>query len=218
LCSGEAELAKYKELRARYLEALQAKAKPTAEALAKKLLEQEKVFLEARQYTDAARIRTERESLAAELGYQRAATQLAASGGSAELHPDGSVLCPVASALLLGGVVLDGEALVGWKDANAKIRWQLPTGLPAGGYEVEAICSIPSGGGGRCGLKADFHTLSTALPSAKAADTLQTLLLGTLRITDGAQFLELSAEQVLGGSLWKLHSLRLLSPNRPEEP
>jgi hypothetical protein len=216
--TGEAELAKYQEMRKKYLEKIQSLGRPSHDAYQKKLAEFERSLVERRKYEMAAKVREERESLAIEMGLpvpSRAAELPPA--GSSTLQEDGTVVMEGKDAAVEGGVTRDEAAgkLDGWKTAEAVARWLLPKGLKTGGYEVELTYACAGGNGGVLHLKEDFFALTRTIQESGSWESFRTEVIGTLRIREGSRQLQLAAQKVEGEKLFVLKTVRLLPSNRP---
>jgi hypothetical protein len=122
------------------------------------------------------------------------------------------LLLPLERAVL-SGVVFDAKegCLTSWSKSGASATWTLP-GLPPGGYEVVLRYSCDALEGGAVLLKEAVYTLTAPVQTTLRGPAEKNI--GTLRITDGAGTLTLSAASVLRGNLMKLHSVELIPANR----
>ncbi len=183
-------------------------SKSLREQFAASLRALEKELVLSGDYSGAANAREERRQLLPEK--TRAERTVPAPPG--ELVPDAPIELTAKSAAAAGGVSLDPEtgALTGWKTAGAAVRWLLPAGITAGGYDVELTWSAPPAGGGEVLLKEDVHSLRRPVKPAGGAQDWQTAVIGTLRLVSASRMLELSAASVRGPELFRLKSVRLI--------
>jgi hypothetical protein len=172
------------------------------------LLQLERELVLSGDYTGASRVRTERRQVLPEVPR----TERTVPAPAGEPVPDAPVELKPRAAALSGGVVLDGEtgALTGWKSAGAAVRWLLPAGLKAGGYDVELTWASPSDGGGEILLREDTHSLRRTVKPTAGANRYQTAVIGTLRLVSRSRMLEISAAEVKGPELFRLQSVRLI--------
>jgi hypothetical protein len=172
------------------------------------LLQLERELVLSGDYTGASRVRTERWQVLPEV--PRSERTVPAPAG--EPVPDAPVELKPQAAAVSGGVVLDVEsgALTGWKAVGAAVRWLLPAGLEAGGYEVELTWSSPSDGGGEVLLREDTHSLRRTVKPTAGTNHYQTAVIGTLRLVSRSRMLEISAAAVKGPEMFRLKSVRLI--------
>jgi hypothetical protein len=95
-------------------------------------------------------------------------------------------------------------ALTGWGNENASATWQLPA-LPPGGYEVLVRCTGPSG---EIVVRETFYNLKKECKPTGDKSLEQNL--GTLRISEGAGSVTLSAAAPEKSSDWRVYSIVLV--------
>ncbi len=204
-CGDEAAV--FQEFHGKYQAYLKEHVKPLAEGYQRKLTELEKGVAQKRDYALAAKIKAAREAALRELGLTPAA---AAPVPPATLAADGSVTLEAAQATLAGGVTLDVEkqVLMGWA-AEASARWQLPTGLKTGGYEVELTYAC-SGRSGAVVIKEGTYFVKRPVQDTGSWLSYQPTLCGTLRIKSTSQQLSITAAVAPSDGLFYLRQVRLL--------
>lgn len=177
------------------------------------LAEMEKQLAQAGDYAGAIEARNERKRLTTELerlDKELLLTQTRAQSLEARLLPE-KIPLDLAAAELEGGVRLDGGALTGWGRPGASAKWKLP-GVPPGGYEVvlRYRCG-PLEGGSLQVQETRYSLVSEVMTTLRGP---QERNIGTLKITDGAGPLVLSARTVVKDNLMHLLSAHLVPAGR----
>jgi len=127
------------------------------------------------------------------------------------LLPDEIVLMP--EQAVLSGVEREPGtgALTGWKRSGASATWKLPD-LPPGGYEVLVRYSSDALEGGTLLIAEQTFSLSGTADTTLKGPAEKNF--GTLKITNGAGKLTISARSVLKSNLMHLYFVKLLPANR----
>ena len=169
----------------------------------------EKQLAAARDYDGAARVRLQRLEMQNELDRldkNLVLLQSREQALKASLLP-ARIQLPLEAAQLAGGTRLDSGALTGWK-RGATAAWKLPAGLPPGGYEVILRYRCGPLEGGSLTLSEKRFTLSTAIETTlRGAENREA---GTLKLSEGATTLTLTASSVFKDNLMQLLAIDLL--------
>lgn len=122
------------------------------------------------------------------------------------------ILLPLDQARL-DGVAWDPErkCLTRWQRPGAQAEWTLP-GLPPGGYEVLVTYQCNPLEGGTVLVSEKTFTLTGEMDTTLRGPETKTL--GTLKITDGAGPLRLTARTVVKDNLMDLLAVELVPANR----
>ncbi len=167
-----------------------------------------------RDYPGAITARNERRRLEAELERivkEMLVLETREQGLKTALLPE-RLLLPMEQARL-DGVVWDPEKkrLTRWQRPGASAEWSLP-GLPPGGYEVLVTYQCNALEGGTVLVSEKTFTLTGEMDTTLRGP--ETKALGTLKITDGAGRLRLSARTVVKDNLMDLFAVELVPANR----
>lgn len=169
----------------------------------------EKQLAASRDYDGAARVRLQRLEMQNELDRldkNLVLLQSREQALKASLLP-ARIQLPLEAAQLAGGTRLDSGALTGWK-RGATAAWKLPSGLPPGGYEVILRYRCGPLEGGSLTLSEKRFTLSTAIETTlRGAENREA---GTLKLSEGATTLTLTASSVFKDNLMQLLAIDLL--------
>lgn len=169
----------------------------------------EKQLATARDYDGAARVRLQRLEMQNELDRldkNLVLLQSREQALKASLLP-ARIQLPLEAAQLTGGTRLDSGALTGWA-RGATATWKLPAGLPPGGYEVILRYRCGPLEGGSLTLSEKRFTLSTAIETTlRGAENREA---GTLKLSEGATTLTLTAASVFKDNLMQLLAIDLL--------
>lgn len=172
----------------------------------------EKQFAAERDYDDAITARDERKRLQnelARLGKELLLLQTREQTLKTSLLPD-RVKLPL-DAATLNGLRLEGGAITGWSKVGAAATWKLPA-LPPGGYEVMLRYRCGAAEGGKLLIKEARFTLTTSIETTLKGPEERSA--GTLKISDGAGPLTLSAEALVTDNLMQLLAVELVPATR----
>lgn len=173
----------------------------------------EKRLASTRDYQGAIKVRDERigvEKQLARMDKENLLLKSRESGLRSALLPDEIILMPEQASL--DGITREPGtgALTNWKKPGAKATWKLPD-LPPGGYEIVIRYSCdPLEGGSVTISEQTFSLTGTADTTLKGPSEKN---FGTLKITQGAGTLTISARTVLKTNLMDLHFIKLLPSN-----
>jgi len=174
----------------------------------------EKQRAESRDYPSAIAARDERQRMESEL--DRLAKELLLLESrertlKAEQLPD--VINLAMDNAELQGVSRDPGtgALTQWQKPGATATWTLPN-LPPGGYEVVLVYECGALEGGSLQIKERTFTLTTDIATTLRGPA--EFNIGTLKISDGAGQLVLTARTVVRENLMKLRELKLIPASR----
>ena len=119
-------------------------------------------------------------------------------------HP--RILLPLDNAIL-AGVSRRNGMLTDWAKPGASAMWKLPP-LPPGGYEVRLRYRCGPLEGGSITAKEDIFTLSGPVETTMRGPESRNL--GTLRLSEGASSLTLTANSVMKDNLMQLLEVELI--------
>jgi len=172
----------------------------------------EKQFATDRDYDDAITARDERKRLQNELARldkELLLLQTREQALKSSLLPD-RIKLPL-DAAALSDLRLEGGAITGWSKVGAAATWKLP-GLPPGGYEVMLRYRCGAAEGGKLLIKESRYTLTTNIETTLKGPEERSA--GTLKISDGAGALTLSAEALVTNNLMQLLAVELVPASR----
>ncbi len=172
----------------------------------------EKQFADSRDYDAAITARDERKRLQNELGRldkELLLLQTREQSLKASLLPD-RIKLPLESATL-SDLNRDGGAISGWSKVGAAATWKLPA-LPPGGYEVMLRYRCGTTEGGTLLIKEARFSLTAAIETTLKGPEERNA--GTLKISDGAGSLTLSAQALVTNNLMQLLAVELVPSSR----
>ncbi|MBB5035219.1 hypothetical protein [Prosthecobacter vanneervenii] len=172
----------------------------------------EKQFATERDYDAAITARDERKRLQNELSRldkELLLLQTREQALKTSLLPD-RIKFPLENATL-SGVRLEGGAITGWSQVGASASWKLPS-LPPGGYEVLLRYRCRAAEGGRLLIKEARYTLTTSIETTIKGPEERSA--GTLKVSDGASTLTLSADALVSDNLMQLLAVELVPASR----
>lgn len=172
----------------------------------------EKQFAADRDYDDAITARDERKRLQNELARldkELLLLQTREQTLRASLLPE-RIKLPLDNASL-SGLRLEGGAITGWSKVGASATWKLPD-LPPGGYEVMLRYRCGTAEGGKLLIKETRFTLTTTIETTLKGPEERSA--GTLKVSDGAGTLTLSAAALITDNLMQLLALELVPATR----
>ncbi|MBL9129595.1 MAG: hypothetical protein JNG86_00235 [Verrucomicrobiaceae bacterium] len=172
----------------------------------------EKQLAAARDYEGAIRARNERQMSELELArldkellllQSREQTLKAASLAA-------RIPLPIDTAVLSGVTLVNG-ALSGWSKPGASATWKLPA-LPPGGYEIVLRYRCGPLEGGSIMARESRFTLTAPIETTLRGPEDRNI--GTLKLSEGATSLTLSAVTVVKDNLMQLIAVELLPASR----
>lgn len=172
----------------------------------------EKQFAAERDYDDAITARDERKRLQNELARldkELLLLQTREQALKSSLLPD-RIKLPI-DAAALSDLRLEGGAITGWSKVGASATWKLPA-LPPGGYEVMLRYRCGAAEGGKLLIKEARFTLTTSIETTLKGPEERSA--GTLKISDGAGTLTLSAQALVTNNLMQLLGVELAPASR----
>lgn len=172
----------------------------------------EKQFAAERDYDDAITARDERKRLQNELARldkELLLLQTREQALKSSLLPD-RIKLPI-DAAALSDLRLEGGAITGWSKVGASATWKLPA-LPPGGYEVMLRYRCGAAEGGKLLIKEARFTLTTSIETTLKGPEERNA--GTLKISDGAGTLTLSAQALVTNNLMQLLGVELAPASR----
>jgi len=177
-----------------------------------KLTTLETQLAEARDYDGAIRVRDQRQKWQRDL--ERLDKELLMIQSrehtlSSALLAD-RIQLPIEAASL-NGVVREGGMITAWAKPGASATWKLPT-LPPGGYEVVLRYRCSTLEGGFLSVKETRFSLSAEIKTTLRGP--ESLTLGTLKLSEGASTLSLTATTVFKDNLMQLLAVELIPASR----
>lgn len=169
----------------------------------------EKQLATAHDYDGAIRVRDQQRRWQAEierLDKQLLLVQAREQALKAAALPDRITLA--VDAATLNGVKRDAMVLTSWEKAGASATWSLPA-LPPGGYEVVLRYRCTPTEGGEFIVKEKRFTLSGTTRETGLGGPVEHNL-GTLKLSEGATSLTLTAAKVPLKNLMQLHGIELI--------
>ncbi|MBE7498065.1 MAG: hypothetical protein HS117_24255 [Verrucomicrobiaceae bacterium] len=172
----------------------------------------ERQLAAARDYDGAIRVRTQRQQWQAEL--ERLDKQLLLLQTREQALKAAQLPARIqlsVEAATLNGVTLAGGALTGWSKPGASATWKLPS-LPPGGYEVVLRYRCGPLEGGTVTARESRFTLTGPVETTLRGPESRNL--GTLKISEGATTLTVSAVTIVKDNLMQLLEVELVPARR----
>ena len=186
------------------------------------LLKIERSYAAARKYPEAMQVREERLKVEERLrqisrlaGVSTGEEVVAADGQSTDAR-EGLVLLPE-KGLLDGGARFDSSRGVVYhfsREEESSVSWQLPDKLSTGGYEVYLEYACAEDEGGRVQIREGYYFLEGAVNPTAGVSDYQRVFLGTLRVREGSDKIEMIAMVLSGTELFRLKRVELIPANR----
>ncbi len=173
------------------------------------LTELEKRLAAARDYTGAMKAREQRVEMQNEL--ERLDKNLLLLQSREQSHRAAALperITLAVDAATLQGPRLEAGALTGWSRPGAAATWKLPIGLPAGGYEVVLRYRCAPLEGGSLRVSEARFTLTGDIETTLRGP--EERVLGTLKLTENAPSLTLTAATVFKDNLMQLLAVELI--------
>ena len=172
----------------------------------------EKQFADARDYDAAITARDERKRLQNELGrLDKELLLLQSREVSMKAAELGDKISLSIDSAVLKEVKREGGALTGWARPGASAEWKLPA-LPPGGYEVVLRYRCGPLEGGSITAKESRFTLTGPVETTLKGPEDRNL--GTLKLSEGAKTLTLTASTVFKDNLMQLLGVTLVPASR----
>ncbi len=187
---------------------------PALRQYASELAALERRCTAAHDYNGAIAARDERQGIEREIariGKESLLLKTRAESLRAALLPDQVVLMPEQASL--SGVTREpgSGALTNWSKPGASATWRLPD-LPPGGYEVLVRYSCDALEGGTLTIGEQIFSMSGAADTTLKGPAEKNF--GTLKVTNGAGNLTITARTVLKSNLMRLYFVKLVPANR----
>lgn len=187
---------------------------PVLRQYASELAASEKRCALAKDYPGAISARNERQMIEKEISRMEKEALILRTREEnlkSALVPDQIVLMPEQATL--SGVEREPgtSTLASWSKPGASATWQLPN-LRPGGYEVILRYSCDALEGGSMVVSEAVFSLSGEVETSLKGPVEKNI--GTLKITNGAGRLSITARTVLGDNLMRLYFVKLVPANR----